>query len=79
MSASRAADVLSSIEMFVEEPRFLNRSTSLQIAAHYSTVDLLCEVYAVPYPKMTWYKVVDNGEEKTKTQQLQLALVNTQR
>lgn len=48
----------------VEPPRFLNRSNSLLIARLYSTIEFFCEIYAVPYPTVTWYKVIERKEKQ---------------
>jgi hypothetical protein len=57
----------------LEKPRFINLSSSLQIAPHYSTVNFICQIYGVPSPVVTWYKIL----EKTK-QDLELLAINSQ-
>ena len=48
----------------LEHPRFVNLSNSLQIAPHYTTVDFICQIYGVPVPVMTWYRIFEkNGNE----------------
>lgn len=51
----------------LEPPRFLNQSNPLQIARHYSTVHFFCDVYAVPYPTVTWYKVIESKDKQRQT------------
>ncbi|CAF1658466.1 unnamed protein product, partial [Adineta ricciae] len=47
-----------------EKPRFINLSNSLQIAPHYTTVDFICQIYGVPVPVVTWYRIFEkNGNE----------------
>jgi len=66
-------------ESFVlEQPRFIKHSNPIQIAAYYSTVNLICEIYGVPNPTVTWYKVVQKGKKSIDEEDLQLLSVNSQ-
>ena len=61
----------------VEFPRFINRSKSLQIVSHYSTVNFICHIYGVPVPIVTWYKVSEKNRQVIKDEDLELLLVNS--
>jgi len=58
----------------IEPPRFLNLSNSYQIAAHYSTVHFICQIYGVPVPTVNWYKIRDKNQDND----LELILVDRQ-
>ncbi|CAM4769013.1 unnamed protein product [Rotaria magnacalcarata] len=61
-----------------ERPRFINLSNSIQIAVKYSTVNLNCQIYGIPNPTVTWYKVIQQREQKIDEESLQLLLANNQ-
>ncbi|CAF1482723.1 unnamed protein product, partial [Didymodactylos carnosus] len=52
-----------------EKPRFLNVSSSISIVEHYSTINLFCDIYGVPEPIVSWYKLLKDD--------LQLLLINS--
>jgi hypothetical protein len=62
----------------LEQPRFINQSNPIQIAERYSTVNLICQIYGVPNPTVTWYKVVQQGKQTNGEEDLQLLSVNSQ-
>jgi hypothetical protein len=70
--------VCLSMNIFVESPRFIDRSEQLQIATHHSTVVLRCQVYAVPYPIVTWYNIADNNKQTNHEDQWQEIETNSQ-
>ncbi|CAF4632820.1 unnamed protein product, partial [Rotaria socialis] len=55
-----------------ERPRFINLSNSIQIAVQYSTVNLNCQIYGIPNPTVTWYKVIQKREQTIDEENLQL-------
>ncbi|CAF3358164.1 unnamed protein product [Rotaria sp. Silwood1] len=61
-----------------EQPRFINQSNPIQIAALYSTVNFICQIYGVPYPTIAWYKVIQRSEQTVDDEDLRLLLVNSQ-
>ncbi|CAF2364937.1 unnamed protein product [Rotaria sp. Silwood2] len=61
-----------------EKPRFINLSNPIQTVAPYSTVNLLCQIYGVPNPTVTWYKVIQRSEQTVDYEDLRLLLVNSQ-
>ncbi|CAF3335483.1 unnamed protein product [Rotaria socialis] len=61
-----------------ERPRFINLSNSIQIAVQYSTVNLNCQIYGIPNPTVTWYKVIQKREQTIDEENLQLLLANSQ-
>jgi hypothetical protein len=65
--------------LFLEQPRFINQSEPIQIAAHYSTVNFICQVYGVPNPTVRWYKVVHQDKQINDQDDLQLLSVNSQK
>jgi len=65
--------------LFLEQPRFINQSEPIQIAAHYSTVNFICQVYGVPNPTVTWYKVVHQDKQINDQDDLKLLSVNSQK
>jgi hypothetical protein len=67
-----------SLYFFLEPPRFINQSNPLQVAKHYSTVNFICQIYGVPKPTVTWYKVIQHGKQTKDNENLQLLLVNSQ-
>lgn len=62
----------------LELPRFVNQSNSLQVAVHYSTVTFICQIYGVPNPTVSWYKVIQQSKQTNDEENLQLLLVNNQ-
>jgi hypothetical protein len=63
---------------FLEQPRFINLSNSLQIAAYYSTVSFICQVYGVPTPIVTWYKILEKNKQTIENEDLQLLSVDSE-
>ncbi|CAF1283707.1 unnamed protein product [Rotaria sordida] len=61
-----------------EQPRFINHSNPIEIAILYSTVNFTCQIYGVPNPIVTWYKVIEQSEQTIDDENLQLLLVNSQ-
>lgn len=64
--------------VFIEPPRFINQSESIQIAELHSTVNLLCGIYGVPPPTITWYKITPKNRQTMDKEDLQLLSVNSQ-
>lgn len=62
----------------IEPPRFINQSDSIQIAELHSTVNLLCGIYSVPSPTITWYKITQKNRQTIGKDDLQLLSVNSQ-
>ena len=67
-----------SFHFHLEPPSIVNHSKPLQIVEHYSTVNFSCQVYGVPNPTVTWYKVIQQGKQIDNKENLQLLLVNSQ-
>ena len=63
---------------FLEQPRFVNLSNSLQIVSHYSTVYFICQIYGIPVPKVTWYKILDKNKQSIENEDLQMLSDDTQ-
>ncbi|CAF0748074.1 unnamed protein product [Adineta steineri] len=61
-----------------EPPRFINLSNSLQIASHYSTVNFICQIYGVPVPVVTWYKILEKNKQTIDSEDLELLSINNQ-
>ncbi|UJR23619.1 hypothetical protein I4U23_026605 [Adineta vaga] len=61
-----------------EKPRFLNLSNPLQIAPYYTTVNFLCQIYGVPVPIVTWYKILERNKQINGKDDLELISNNTQ-
>lgn len=61
-----------------EPPRFVNQSKSLQIAPHYSTVYFLCQIYGVPIPIVSWYKILEKNKQTNGNDDLQLLAIDHQ-
>ncbi|CAF0863046.1 unnamed protein product [Rotaria sordida] len=61
-----------------EQPYFINLSNSLQIASYYSTINFICEIYGVPIPIVTWYKILEKNKQTIKDEDLELLLVDSQ-
>ncbi len=62
----------------LEQPRFINLSNSLQITSHYSTVHFICQIYGVPFPSVTWYKILEKNTQTIGNEDLELLLVDSQ-
>lgn len=44
----------------------------------YSTVTFICQIYGVPKPTITWYKVNERTRSSVEREDLQLVLVNSE-
>ena len=64
--------------ILLEHPRFVNLSKSLQIASHYSTVYLICQIYGVPTPTVTWYKIQEKNKQTIGNEDLELLSTDKQ-
>jgi hypothetical protein len=56
----------------------VNRSDSIQIAAPYSNVNFLCEIYSVPTATVAWYRVIQQVKQTIDGEDLQLLSINNQ-
>lgn len=63
----------------LEPPRFLNVSNSIIIAPLDSTVNFLCQIYGIPKPTVTWYKVIAKDKQIVDHEDLKLFSVNSQK
>ncbi|UJR25292.1 hypothetical protein I4U23_006644 [Adineta vaga] len=61
-----------------EKPRFINRSNSIQVALPYSTVNLVCHIYGVPIPTISWYKIIGEDKQTNNKEAVELLSVNSQ-
>lgn len=63
----------------IERPRFINQPQPTYIALPYSTVSFTCEIYGIPKPTVTWYKVMKHHDKTIGTEDLQLPVVDSQK
>jgi hypothetical protein len=61
----------------VERPRLTNQSAALQIVSHYATVHFICQVYGVPLPTVTWYRILDQKKKTVDDDNLDLISINS--
>ncbi|CAF0758019.1 unnamed protein product [Adineta steineri] len=59
-----------------EQPRLINHSDSLEVANHYSTVNFICQIYGIPNPTISWYKVIQQSKQTNNEENLQLLLTD---
>lgn len=63
--------------LFLERPRLTNQSAPLQIVSHYSTVYFICQVYGVPLPTVTWYRILDQSKKTVDGDNLDVISTNS--